>query len=280
MKNSNHKHIKKAYDDKSFLHSRGGRILRIASEYLYPEQQLKKMGIKRTVIFFGSARISSPEIVQKKIDKLLKKSNNLLDEEKNTTDIELRRLKKQLALSVYYSDAQKIAYELTKWSQMQPKSEQIHIGSGGGPGIMEAANRGANEAGGMTIGLNISLPFEQESNPYIHPDLNFEFHYFFMRKFWFVYLSQVMIVFPGGFGTIDEMMEIMTLKQTKKMRKPRLIILYSENWWKNVINFDFLVENEVISKSDLELFRFVNTPEEVIELTINDLKVNKIKNRF
>ena len=276
---NNNKNVKKAYDNKQFIHSRGGRILRIISEYLYPEQRLQRMGIKRTVIFFGSARIKPPELLLSQIDNVKSKLKQNPDSDSKLSG-ELKQLELQLELSDYYNDAREIARELTLWSQKQIKANQIHICSGGGPGIMEAANRGSYDVGGRSIGLNISLPFEQEPNPFIHPDLNFEFHYFFMRKFWLVFLSQVMIIFPGGFGTIDEMMEILTLRQTQKMRKPRQIILYSEKWWRKVINFDFLADMGMIDRNDLELFTFVNNPKEAVHIITKELSSNKVRNRF
>ena len=136
---------------------------------------------------------------------------------------------------------------------------------------MEAANRGAQETGMETIGFNISLPFEQEPNRYITPYLNFEFHYFFMRKFWLVYLSNCMVVFPGGFGTIDEMMEVLTLRQTKKLKKPRLIVLYGKEYWNRIINFDALVEEGMINQEDVDLLKFVDSPEEAFDYITTEL---------
>ncbi len=272
----------KAYDNKKFLHSKDGRLIRIMAEYLYPEQTMRRAGINRTVIFFGSARFKSREDTLEKINdynKLLETAKN--QDEKDKIKIELDKSELELKLSQYYEDARKLSYLLTDWSLNKlDKTEQIHISSGGGPGIMEAANRGSFEAGGKSIGLNISLPFEQVPNPYIDPKLNFEFHYFFMRKFWLIYLAQIMVVFPGGFGTIDEMMELLTLRQTGKMSQPKRIFLYSKDWWQNVINFDFLAEMGVISKKDLKLFKYVDSPEEAFELIKEELKGNHIKNRF
>jgi len=271
----------KAYDNKDFLHSKDGRIIRIMSEYLYPEQKLRRAGIKRTVIFFGSARFKSREDILDKIQEeksLLKSAKTVAGKKKIRKRLD--ELNGNLKMSDYYEDARKLSYMLTDWSNTLDKKERINISTGGGPGIMEAANRGAYEAGGKSIGLNISLPFEQVPNPYISPNLNFEFHYFFMRKFWLIYLAQIMIVFPGGFGTIDELMEILTLRQTGKMHSPKRIYLYSSKWWKNVINFDFLAEMGVIHKDDLKLFKFVNSPEEAFKLIKADLLENHLDKRF
>jgi uncharacterized protein (TIGR00730 family) len=271
----------KAYDNRSFLHSKDGRIIRIMAEYLYPEQKLRRAGIKRTVIFFGSARFRSRENILSEIgeQKVLLKSEKSVTKKKAIKSV-LEQLNRDIKLSEYYEDARKLSYLLTDWSNSLAKKNRINISTGGGPGIMEAANRGAYEAGGKSIGLNISLPFEQKPNPYIDPNLNFEFHYFFMRKFWLIYLAQIMIVFPGGFGTIDELMEILTLRQTGKMHSPKRIYLYSSKWWKNVINFDFLAEMGVIKKEDLKLFKFVNSPEQAFKLIKADLLGNHLDKRF
>lgn len=277
----NTKRLKKAYDNSKFIHSRDGRILRIISEYLYPEQRLSRAGIKRAVIFFGSARIEPTLDLETKIHNFEQQLISLTDSSKRQEIIKLiEKCQHKLRLSKYYDDARLISYNITKWSNEQPKAKQVAICTGGGPGIMEAANRGANDAGGRSIGLNISLPFEQESNQFISPDLNFEFHYFFMRKFWLVYLSQILVVFPGGFGTIDELMEILTLRQTNKMRIPKQIFLYSSEWWSKVINFNYLAEMGVISPEDLNLFTYVNTPEEATKQIITNLTNNNFIRKY
>lgn len=283
MDNSKNKHKStfKAYDNKNFIHSSEGRIIRLISEYLYPEQKLKAFGIKRTVIFFGSARIHPEDVLLKKVDEInLKLSSATSNQIIESLNDDLKIIKNQLGLTKYYDAAKDLSFRLTEWSNSVPKQDQVHISTGGGPGIMEAANRGSFEAGGSSIGLNISLPFEQHPNPYIHKELNFEFHYFFMRKFWLVYLAQIMVVFPGGFGTIDELMEILTLRQTGKMSKPKVIVLYGQEWWQKIINFEYLVEMGMISKKDMDLFRFVNSPDEAFELIKNELITNRIKKRF
>ena len=168
-------------------------------------------------------------------------------------------------MSIYYEDAVKLTSMLVKWSKKLSKEHQFAICSGGGPGIMEAANRGAAQARGKSVGLNISLPFEQSSNPFISKNLGFEFHYFFMRKFWFVYLAKAMIMFPGGFGTLDELMEVLTLLQTKKVTKPLPIVLYGSKYWNEIINFDSMMKYQTISLRDRHLFRFADTPEEAFK---------------
>jgi uncharacterized protein (TIGR00730 family) len=213
-----------AYRNGEFLDSPDGRSLRILSEYLYPLSHFRKERIHDTVVFFGSAR-----------------------------------LMEMGPLGRYYREARELARRLTAWSNSLEKSQRrFVVCSGGGPGIMEAANRGARDAGGKTVGLNIGLPFEQRPNPFVTPELNFEFHYFFMRKFWFSYLAKGLVVFPGGFGTMDELMEILTLVQTQKLMKKMVVILYGTTFWKEVINFDALVRHGTISPEDVNLFQFAD----------------------
>ncbi len=220
----------KAYDNKEFIHSSDGRLIRIISEYLYPEKHLRKNNIKRTIIFFGSARAIPKSEFLARMGVLKSKLYNANDKEKARIQNEIDDLNKISEISDYYDQAYELAKRIAEWSGTLPKKQRFHIASGGGPGIMEAANKGAHDAGDITIGFNISLPHEQLPNQFIDRILNFEFHYFFMRKFWLVYPSQVLIVFPGGFGTIDEMMEVLTLRQTNKMKKPRIVLLYSESY--------------------------------------------------
>jgi uncharacterized protein (TIGR00730 family) len=217
---------KKAYLNIDFLKSREARTIRIASEYLEPEKRFGEMNIYHTVVFFGSARTSSN--------------------------------KKNRLESQYYWAAEEFAYKLAKLSkEIEKKGETFYIATGGGPGIMEAANRGANRAGAPTIGLNISLPYEQNPNKYITPELQFEFHYFFMRKLWFLYHAKALVVFPGGFGTLDELFETLTLLQTRKIEKGNIpILLYDREFWEDLINFQKLVDYKLISPEDLDFFYY------------------------
>jgi uncharacterized protein (TIGR00730 family) len=177
------------------------------------------------------------------------------------------RLMEMGRLGRYYNDARELSRRLTGWSNgLENSGRRFVVCSGGGPGIMEAANRGARDAGGKTVGLNIGLPFEQRPNPFITPGLNFEFHYFFMRKFWFAYLAKALVVFPGGFGTLDELTEILTLIQTQKLIKKMVVILYGTSFWKEVINFDALVRHEMIAEEDLNLFQFADTVDDAFGL--------------
>lgn len=246
----------KAYKNPRFLASPAARDIRILSEYLEPKERFRKHKVVDTVVFFGSARTPSPEFAQKQMDEL-KASGKASPETMEKAEIDLGN-------SRYYRDAMELARRITAWTKERyhPQSRFI-VCTGGGPGIMEAANRGAKKAGGKSIGLNISLPFEQYPNPYIDETLNFEFHYFFMRKFWLVYLSKAMVIFPGGFGTLDELMEVLTLIQTGKIKKDMKVLIYDRKFWDKVINIENLAKQQTISKKDLELFRFCESVDEM-----------------
>jgi uncharacterized protein (TIGR00730 family) len=249
-----------AYYDRSFLDSEEARPLRILAEYLEPLRRFRQQNIQDTVVFFGSARVHS----RRRAEGALKR----LRDGRHGRDyaVALKRSQKAVEWSRFYEDARTIAKELTLWSvSLDSPHHRFVVCSGGGPGIMEAANRGAHEAGGKTIGLNISLPFEQGANRYITPGLHFEFHYFFMRKFWFAYLAKALIVFPGGFGTMDEMFEILTLAQTKKLSKEMCVILYGREYWEKVIDLEPLAEWGAVSPNDLDLLQWVDTPSEAFE---------------
>ncbi len=261
----------KAYDNREFLHSPRARILRMLAEYQHPDMHLRSNDIHSTIIFFGSARIKSKEQHHQEAEALRLHIENSIGEEQLRTQKKLDRLVAHQEMSEYYEDAVELARLMTEWSMKLPDGSEFVICTGGGPGIMEAGNRGAHQAGGKSVGLNISLPFEQYPNPYITPDLNFEFHYFFMRKYWFVYLAKALVVFPGGFGTLDELMEVLTLVQTKKIRKQMPICIYGEKFWKNVINFEYLADMNMIEADDLQLFRFVNSPQEAFTFLRTEL---------
>jgi uncharacterized protein (TIGR00730 family) len=231
------------------------------------------------VVFFGSARfanLSSAESALQLLEKPGSATPAPEHEQPATLDgalhgressLKLKRAKAAVEMARYYEDARRLAYLLTKWSMKLPsKRLRFVVTSGGGPGIMEAANQGASEAGGKTIGLNIRLPFEQFPNRYITPELNFEFHYFFMRKYWFAYLAKALVVFPGGFGTLDELFEILTLAQTEKLAKKIIVLIYGKEYWNKVLNLDALVDSGTISPGDKDLFCFVDTPEEGFEM--------------
>jgi uncharacterized protein (TIGR00730 family) len=222
-----------AYMNGEFLESDDARPLRILAEYLEPLRRLKQQNIQDTVVFFGSARVRS---------------------------------RKAVLWSRYYEEARELAHKLTVWSlSLQSPHHRFVVCSGGGPGIMEAANRGAHEAGGKSIGFNIRLPFEQGANRYITQGLHFEFHYFFMRKFWFAYLAKALVIFPGGFGTLDEMFEILTLAQTQKLSKQLGVFLYGREYWEEIIDLKPMEEWGAIGPADLDLLKWVNTPDEAFE---------------
>jgi uncharacterized protein (TIGR00730 family) len=215
-----------AFRNLAFLESDEARPVRILSEYLDPLRRFEEQGVRDTVVFFGSAR-----------------------------------LREEGPLGRYYRDARTLARMLTEWSQTLPEEGRFIVCCGGGGGIMEAANRGAHDAGGKSIGLNIGLPHEQRPNPYTTPELGFEFHYFFMRKLWFAHLARAMVVFPGGFGTLDELLELLTLAQTRKLARVIPILLLGREYWDEVINFQALLRHGMIDPQDLALFEFVDSPE-------------------
>lgn len=252
-----------AYQNEPFLDSPDGRVLRILSEYQEPLARFRREQIQDTVVFFGSARFHGR---QDAADALSKIENNHAGVPAEQLQNDLKVAQAGINMARYYEDARKLAYMLTKWSINIPaKRHRFVVTTGGGPGIMEAANLGAHEAGGKSIGLNIQLPFEQHPNPYITPSLNFQFHYFFMRKFWFAYLAKALVIFPGGFGTMDELFEILTLAQTDKLAKKILVIIYGSEYWNRCINFQTFVDAGAVAAEDLHLFKIVDNPEEAFE---------------
>ena len=245
-----------AYQNEPFLNSPDGRIIRVLSEYMEPLARFRREQIQDTVVFFGSARFHSLTGAQENLRNLHEAQEELRNRALAAVD-----------MARYYEDARRLAFLLTEWSLNIPaKRHRFVVTTGGGPGIMEAANLGALDAGGKSIGLNINLPFEQSPNPYISPSLNFEFHYFFMRKFWFAYLAKALVIFPGGFGTFDELFEILTLAQTEKLAKKILVVIYGSEYWKRLINFQLMIDSGVISPKDIDLIRFVDSPEEGFEV--------------
>jgi uncharacterized protein (TIGR00730 family) len=249
-----------AYQNEPFLNSPDGRILRILSEYQEPLARFRREQIQDTVVFFGSARFQGREDAQQRLAALTEDhaSSSPAELQEN-----LRMAQASVNMARYYEDARKLAYTLTKWStQIPARRHRFVVTTGGGPGIMEAANLGAHEAGGKSIGLNIQLPFEQYPNQYITSTLNFQFHYFFMRKFWFAYLAKALVIFPGGFGTMDELFEILTLAQTDKLAKKILVLIYGSEYWNRVINFQAFVDAGTVSPQDTDLFKIVDNPDE------------------
>ncbi len=256
----------KAYKNDTFLSSPDARMLRILAEYLEPESRFQELRVRDTIVFFGSARIPSREVAASELEAARAGKGDV-------GKAELR-----LKMSRYYEDARQLAFRLTQWSKsLEGTDRRFVICSGGGPGIMEAANRGASEAKGENIGLNISLPFEQTDNPYITRRLAFEFHYFFMRKFWFSYLAKAMVVMPGGFGTFDEFMEVVTLVQTLKIKKRLPIVLYGTEYWDEVIHFEPMVRYGTISPEDISLFFRTDSVDEAYDYITRELETHALK---
>ncbi|HEV3061713.1 MAG TPA: TIGR00730 family Rossman fold protein [Vicinamibacterales bacterium] len=252
-----------AYLHPEFLESEEARPIRILSEYLEPLRRFKEEKIQDTVVFFGSARVDSRERAERALRTLRARGVDDADEH---YERELTKSRKALQWARYYEEARELARLLTTWSMsLQSDNHRFVVTSGGGPGIMEAANRGAREAGGKTVGLNIRLPFEQGANPYITDRLHFEFHYFFMRKFWFAYLAKALVIFPGGFGTCDELFEILTLVQTDKLSKKIGVILYGREYWDQVLRLEPMSEWGAIAEKDLELLHYAETPSDAFE---------------
>jgi len=242
----------KAYENADFLHSRAARPLRILSEYLQPESRFQAAHVRDTIVIFGSARAPSPEQVAQ-----------LRAEGKNNSALKLAR---------YYEEARELARRMTEWSKsLDREDRRFVVCTGGGPGIMMAANRGASEARGLNVGLGISLPFVAVPNPYVTRQLSFEFHYFFTRKYWFVYLAKAIVIMPGGFGTMDELFEVLTLVQTGKVKKPISVVLYGNDFWERVVNFDALAEYGVISPDDLNLFHRSNSVDDAFHYLTTEL---------
>lgn len=260
------KDIFKAYEDPIFINSREGRTLRILSEYYHPQATLKKNRIYNTIVFFGSARSISSEDYKIRLNNLLE-----LKEAGEDVENEIIKLKKLEFTTKYYDESVILSKKISEWSKTLTPDNKVYVCTGGGPGMMEAANKGAFEAEFQNIGFNIELPFEQHPNLYITPELNFEFHYFFMRKFWFVYHAKAIVVMPGGFGTLDELMEMLTLEQTNVISKKVPIVLYGKEFWNKLINFDYLLELGMISKKDLDLFVILDDIDETIDYLKNGI---------
>ena len=235
----------KAYENPAFIHSRDARPVRILSEYLEPEARFARHGVSDTIVFFGSARIKPA------------------DEAKTEQEIRMAR---------FYEEARQLARRLTLWSKsLEGQARRFVVCTGGGPGIMEAANRGASEAKGLNIGLNIALPHEQHVNPYVSRELHFEFNYFFMRKFWFGFLAKAIIIFPGGFGTLDEFFEVLTLMQTRKITKPLPVVLYGSGFWDQAFHPQAMLEHGTVAAEDIALYHRSDSVDEAFDFIVGEL---------
>jgi len=249
----------KAYQDPGFLNSKDARALRILSEYIEPKSRFDHHKVDDTIVFMGSARIKSRDAAEE----MLRKAKDGTERERAQT---------ALKMSAYYEAARELASRLTTWSKELDRVERrFVVCTGGGPGIMEAANRGAAEARGMNVGLTISIPTEEFDNPYVTRELSFHFHYFFMRKFWFAYLAKAVIVFPGGYGTLDELFELLTLVQTRKMRKPMPIVLFGTEYWREVIDFDALARHGTIDPEDVGLLHRTDSVDDAYDWIVAQL---------
>lgn len=264
----------KAYKDLEFLNSPDARTIRMLAEFLEPQRRFRQANIRDTIVFFGSARIRPTSETAKQLRAVrarLAKARRPKREQLR----ELRLAEIQVELSRYYEDCVELTRLITTWSKRYPN--RFVVCSGGGPGVMEAANKGAAMAGGKSIGLNISLPFEQSANQFVTPELSFEFHYFFMRKFWFAYLAKALVIFPGGFGTLDELMEVLTLLQTEKIKKKIAVVIYGSQYWNRVIDFRELVNHGMVTEEDLKLFKFIDTPREAFHYLRDFLTENYVR---
>lgn len=255
-----------AYQDHRFINGPEARPLRILAEYLEPKERFENFNVSDTIVVMGSARNLPRDVAEERLARA------------RETGEGIEKAEAGLVMSRYYEDARQLAFRLTEWSKgLERTRRRFVICTGGGPGIMEAANRGASEARGINIGLNIALPHEQHENPYTTRELAFEFHYFFMRKFWFTYLAKAVVFFPGGFGTMDEMFEILTLDQTSKLKKRIPVIIYGSEYWDKVVNFQALVDHGTINAIDLDMMHRADTVDEAFELITTELTATALE---
>jgi uncharacterized protein (TIGR00730 family) len=251
----------KAYENLEFLHSPQGREVRILAEFTEPRYRLRKAGVEGTIVFFGSARTPSPEESARTIRDL---------EAKTAVEPQLAQARALRTVAPYYEMARELSERLSKWST--EGKHGLIVCSGGGQGIMGAANEGAYDAGAPSVGFNISLPFEQHANPWITPELAFQFHYFFLRKYWFVHTSRAIVVFPGGFGTMDELFEVLTLKQTGKLGRPKPIVVFGREFWDKVLNLQAFVDTGMVDETDLSLWHWSDSVDDAFEHLTSELE--------
>ncbi|MCC7015751.1 MAG: TIGR00730 family Rossman fold protein [Rhodospirillales bacterium] len=259
-----------AYRNPRFLASRDARSVRILSEFEEPKARFARYDISDTIVFFGSSKLLPRDEAENRL-KAARQHGGVTPS--GVPSPEVAAAERALAMSRYYEEARRLAARLTEWSKgLKDPTRRFVVCTGGGPGVMEAANRGASEAKGLNIGLNISIPHEQAANPHVTRELTFEFHYFFMRKFWFVYLAKAIVIFPGGFGTLDEFFEVLTLVQTRTLRKPMAIVLYGTPYWNEVMNLDAMVRHGTLEPADLELFKATDSVDDAFAYIIGKLE--------
>ncbi|MEQ9824661.1 MAG: LOG family protein [Puniceicoccaceae bacterium] len=267
----------KSYKNLDFLNSHDARSIRVLCELIEPDQRFRNEKVQNTVVFFGSARSVDSTRAAEKSEALLKQAAE--ESDLNKREVLEANASYVRKLAAYYDAGVELARRVTAWSlRLENEADRFYICSGGGPGMMEAANKGAHLAGGKSIGLGISLPFEQHLNPYCTPELSFEYHYFFTRKYWFLYPAKALVVFPGGFGTMDELFELLTLIQTHKIQKKMPILLFGKDFWNDILNFDAFRKWGVISDFDLELFRIVDDIDEAERYLIEQLETHFLPN--
>ncbi|HWW51831.1 MAG TPA: TIGR00730 family Rossman fold protein [Verrucomicrobiae bacterium] len=271
MKRSGHLAMARlAYEDPTFMGSLGARPLRILAEYIDPLGRLRRANVADTIVIFGSARIQPRDRALRELKRIRARARGRTNQEWRT---KIRAGRSIVEMSRYYEEARELSRRITSWAMLLGRHpKRFVICSGGGPGIMEAANRGAAEAGGSSIGLSIQLPHEQRPNPYITPELNFYFHYFFMRKLWFAQMAKALIVFPGGFGTMDELWEMLTLLQTEKLSSHHLILIYGRKYWDQVLNWRHMVVSGTIDEREYKLLQFADTVDEAFERVRTDME--------
>jgi uncharacterized protein (TIGR00730 family) len=267
----------KAYKNLGFLNSPAARHIRILCEYEEPRERFIEQQVRDTIVMFGSARVRSPEDAAATLDRAKRDVEAMTaPEDVARARAELDRAQKMMKLSRYYADTRELAARLTRWSLERTQGRRYLVCSGGGPGIMEASNRGAMDVpGGRSVGLGISLPFEERVNDYVTPELAFQFHYFFMRKYWFAYLAKAMVILPGGFGTFDEFFEILTLRQTGKIKKNLPMVLFGLDYWDSIMNIEKMVEWGTIAEKDLDLFYRTDSVDDAFNFLVNALEANE-----
>lgn len=267
----------KAYKNLKFLNSPAARHIRLLCEYEEPRNRFLEQGVRDTIVMFGSARVRDPVHAAAEVDRsrrALEAATN--DDERARAQAELAQAERKQRLSRYYDDTRKLAERLTRWSMGRAEGRQYLVCSGGGPGIMEASNRGAADVeGGRSVGLGISLPFEEQVNEFVTPELAFQFHYFFLRKYWFAYLAKAMVILPGGFGTLDELFEILTLRQTGKIKKKLPMVLFGTSYWDGILNLEKMVEWGTIAERDLALMFRTDSVDDAFDFLVAQLEQNE-----